>query len=349
MKFWQNGKVLLAISLLSAGGLAVAGISLSRLGADPEGDDSASLPAAVEDSAGVAAAAEPPGGPASIEATPSAVVPMPLYSLPLPQAESGKRTIVIDPGHGGSEVGAVHRSPSGEVDVVEKQVNLKIALKLRDMLEEANYRVVLTRDADRGALEVESTETGYRKIRAELQARVNLANEARADLFISIHNNGSASPGESGTEVWYSKGRPFAAQNLALARLIQENLVKQIRALGHDVRDRGVKDDSSFRIWQGRRFNLFVLGPPRNEPSAKTATLMPGALGESLFVTNAAEAALLRQERTLEAIARGYFDAIQGYFGMIDSGELAPPPPPEEVAAERPVSPVPVIGSLFSR
>lgn len=346
MKFSWKGTLLLALVL--AGGLAVAGISLSRLGAEPEGDDSASLPAAVEDSAGVAAAAEPPGGPSSIEATPPVVVPTPEYSFT--QAEAGKRTIVIDPGHGGPwDVGAVHRNAYGGVDVVEKGVNLRIALKLRDLLEEANYRVVLTRDADRGTLEVESDEPGNRRIRADLQARVNTANEARADLFISIHNNGSTSPGESGTEVWYSKDRPFAAQNLALARLIQENLVKQIRAVGHDVRDRGVKDDSSFRIWQGRRFNLFVLGPPRNEPSSKTATLMPGALGESLFVTNAAEAALLRQERTLEAIARGYFDAIQGYFGMIDSGELAPPPPPEEVAAERPVSPVSVIGYLLPR
>lgn len=330
------------LALIVAVGLALgcAPMQSGPSGDEPEREVTATPETTVEaeEDAGVSAAAEPPGGFSAADIPSSAdLPPIPIY--PPPQSEPGKRTIAIDPGHGGWEVGAAHRGYNGETPIQEKNINLQIGLKLRDLLEGAGYRVVMTRDSDQ-ILAPGNEEMGRRRTRVELQARVNQVNEARADLFVSIHNNGSTSASQSGTEVWYSKDRPFAAQNLALARLLQENIVRRLRAIGHDVVDRGVKDDSSFRIWQGRRFNLFVLGPPRNEPSSKTATLMPGALGESLFVTNPTEASLLRRERTLDAIAQGYFDGIEGYFQLIDSGELSPPPSPEEVAAtERPVSP----------
>ena len=83
------------------------------------------------------------------------------------------------------------------------------------------------------------------------------------------------------------------------------------------MRDRGIKDDAHFRIWNGRAYNIYVLGPgtgPRPHPPTK----MPGVLGESLFLSNPTEAALLRQERTLDAIAQGYFQAIQEYLAKYD-------------------------------
>lgn len=217
------------------------------------------------------------------------------------------RTIALDPGHGGPESGA---SAEG---LVEKDVNLKIALRLADLLRAKDFRVVLTRESDE-ATSPEYKGGGYRGgLVYDLQARVDIANAASADLFVSIHNNGSANPRESGTEVWYNAQRAFADRNLTLAKLVQEELLKRIRALGYPAVDRGIKDDSNFRVFQGRVFNIYVLGPGTGA-RPHTPTQMPGVLGESLFISNPEDAAMLRQERTLHAIAEGYRDAVLAYF-----------------------------------
>ena len=212
----------------------------------------------------------------------------------------GSRTIVLDPGHGGPEIGAA--APG----LLEKDVNLRIALKLAALLRGDGYQVVLTRDADR------TVSPSYRDVQGDLQARIDIANAAHADLFVSIHNNGGPRS-ESGTEVWYNRERPFSDRSFTLARLVQSHLLEQIRALGYPVRDRGVKDDSRFRVFAGRAYNIYVLGPGTS-PRPHVPTQMPAVLGESLFLTNPGDVAMLRQERTLDAIARGYRDAIGAYF-----------------------------------
>lgn len=58
--------------------------------------------------------------------------------------------------------------------------------------------------------------------------------------------------------------------------------------------------------------HIFVLGPPNQD--RKTATNMPGALTEALFITNDTEAALLEDNKVITALARGYAEAIEGYF-----------------------------------
>lgn len=216
------------------------------------------------------------------------------------------RTIALDPGHGGPETGS---APSQ--DLVEKDVNLRIALVLADLLREEGFRVALTRETDR-AVSPSYRNSGLRsQVVQDLQARVDVANGADAELFLSIHNNGSGDPSARGTEVWYNAARPFADRNLALAELVLENLLRQLREAGHSVVNRGVKDDASFRIWNGRAFNLYVLGPG---PGYRPATEMPGALGESLFLTNPADAAALRRPAIVQAIARGYRDAVLRYL-----------------------------------
>ncbi len=228
------------------------------------------------------------------------------------------KTIAIDPGHGGSEVGAAQTLPNGTI-IREKEVNLKIALKLREFLQANGYRVVLTRETDSGAssLPAESL-AGYSRTRADLQARVDIANNAQADLFISIHNNGSADPQQSGTEVWYCKDRPFADANFVLAQLVLESLVSEIGATGYEVQNGGMKEDASFRIWQGRSYHLFILGPPRTTTTLSRATQMPGILVETLFISNPTEAALLAREDVLDAIVRGYYEGIVAYFQQLE-------------------------------
>ena len=215
--------------------------------------------------------------------------------------------IAIDPGHGGPEVGAV--SPEG--DLAEKDVNLRIALRLATLLKADGYQVVLTRDSDR-AVDTRYVGAGYPTVRYDLQARVDIANEAGALLFLSLHNNGGPAS-EAGTEVWYSQERAFGDRNRVLAESVQAGIVGSLRTIGYNPRDRGIKDDSTFRIFRGQAYNIYVLGPGTG-PRSHVPTAMPGVLGESLFLSNPTDAAMLRQPATLDAIARGYRTGVRTYL-----------------------------------
>jgi N-acetylmuramoyl-L-alanine amidase len=95
-----------------------------------------------------------------------------------------QRTIVIDPGHGGLDVGA-----KGKFGSVEKDVDLAISLKLKALLEQnLSYRVVLTRDKD---------------VDASLENRAAVANNNDAALFISVHANGSFRKKARGSETFF--------------------------------------------------------------------------------------------------------------------------------------------------
>ena len=123
-----------------------------------------------------AAAPEPP--PATTGATPEA-------SPLAPSTSTGLRTIVLDPGHGGADTGA-----KGSRGTLEKDVTLAVARRLKAALEaRLGARILLTRDAD---------------LDVPLDARASLANNNKADLFVSLHGNGSVRPSAAGAEVYYA-------------------------------------------------------------------------------------------------------------------------------------------------
>ena len=221
--------------------------------------------------------------------------------------------MVLDPGHGGPEVGAAQGR------LAEKNVNLAIAIKLKGLLEQNGIQALLTRDADTRAFELTDAlaDNPRAPLRADLQARVDLANAAKADLFISIHNNGSSNPAEAGTEVWYAPDHPQGERNWVLGQEVLSGIVEQLAAAGYQPPNRGLKNGSQFRVFQGRVFPLFVLGASRTEPRVARGITMPGVLGESLFLSNGHEAGLLSQEAFQEAIARGYLQGIQRFFAKV--------------------------------
>lgn len=115
-----------------------------------------------------------------------------------------KKTVVIDPGHGGSDRGA-----AGKKGTLEKDINLEVALKLKDLLENAGANVILTRNDD--------TYIG-------LYERAYLANYLMADLFISVHVNSHPNPEIRGIEVFYY---PDRHHGLKLGSNILESLAQQ--------------------------------------------------------------------------------------------------------------------------
>lgn len=255
--------------------------------------------------AGTAATGEvgPPGPAGSASPVPADPTP----TVATRATGNRPRVVCLDPGHGGPEVGAANG------DMAEKNVNLTIALKAAELLRAAGYQPVLTRDTDR-AVDPRFTGGGYGGgLTFDVQRRIDICNAAEASLFFSIHNNGSGDPGQSGTEVWYNVQREFSDRNTVLAKSLLQSILERLHALGYPAVNRGLKEDTSFRIFQGRPYNLYVLGPGVGS-RAHVATLMPGVLGESLFLSNPSDAAMLRRDSTLDAIAAGYRDAVVAYF-----------------------------------
>ena len=217
----------------------------------------------------------------------------------MPRAGAASR-VVLDPGHGGGQVGASAQLADGRL-LREKELTLDVARRAAGLLRSAGYDVTLTREADQ--------QVGGPKLVDDLQARVDLANAVKADVFVSIHFNGIGNRELRGLEVYYATERPFSAENRTLADLIYQQLGRQMAAAGYDAYPRGTKADS---LAAGQGDHFFVLSPQTSK--VKRPSLMPAALGEGLFLTNAQDAAQLDRAELRDAIARGYAAAIATFL-----------------------------------
>ena len=248
-------------------------------------------------------------------------------------AQPKVKTVVIDAGHGGDEVGAARNG------VVEKLSNLDMAFRVEALLKEQGVRVVLTRREDTRVSFAGATGgpgTGFTSARVDLQSRVDIANAERADIFLSIHSNGSSDEGQRGVEVWYDGLRPFADKNARFARMILNDVLVELDAIGYSALNRGIQDDSCWRSRNDRCFQLFILGPERETTSTEVAqrggnpadfglgpqrtsfntraTSMPGALAELLFISNVSDNAMLRSDTARDAMARGLVRALMEFL-----------------------------------
>lgn len=129
--------------------------------------------------------------------------------------------ICIDPGHGGSDPGAIGPAGTRECDVT-----MAVALQLRDVLAASGHDVMMTRDADVDVSYPNSDAT------MELQSRCDVANNAGSDVFISVHCNAAETVDAHGTETWYCAGSRRGEQLAA-------RVDSQVAALG--LVDRGAK------------------------------------------------------------------------------------------------------------
>ena len=206
---------------------------------------------------------------------PSKEVVVNLQGIPA-NALAGK-TILIDPGHGGPDSGA-----PGPNRTYEKNNNLAIALALNDILKQAGAKTILTRDKDI------SPAANYSQ-NEDLQARVNIANLTKADLFISIHNNASSlNPEAQGTETYYSEDNPQKLESLHLANSIQSAAIDML-----DTKNRGLKE---------ARYYVLV------------NTTIPAILLETAFISNPYEEARLQNPTFQKNVASAIFLGIYNYY-----------------------------------
>lgn len=192
-------------------------------------------------------------------------------------ASQKETVIVIDAGHGGIDPGAV------EELTVEKDLNLAIAKKLQVYLEEAGYTVYMTRIEDTGLYEEDDTN----KKRSDMQERVSIITDSKADLMISIHQNAYPDSRYYGPQVFFQKNNAEAA---TLALLVQE----QMNSFTLPGNTRQAKPNESY----------FIL---KNSP-------MPAILVECGFITNSNEAEKLHDESYQKKVAWGIYSGIEAYL-----------------------------------
>ncbi|WP_010529091.1 N-acetylmuramoyl-L-alanine amidase CwlD [Lentibacillus jeotgali] len=136
------------------------------------------------------------------------------WSLPL----SGK-TIVIDPGHGGVDGGAV-----GKDETVEKDIVLEVAKKARDFLQQSGALVYLTREEDKD-LASEDTNGLSRRKAEDIRERLEFIHEKEADFFITLHLNALSSEKWHGAQTFY---HPKEEKSKHLAEMIQTEIIRNL-------------------------------------------------------------------------------------------------------------------------
>ena len=131
---------------------------------------------------------------------------------------SGK-TVILDAGHGTPDEGA--QSSNG---ITEAQINLKIALKVQNLLEQSGCTVILTRSDEKAIYDMDSKTLRQKKI-SDIHNRVKIGNESEADIFVSIHLNKIPQPQYSGWQCFFKEGNEKSEK---LAKEIQNNLQNSI-------------------------------------------------------------------------------------------------------------------------
>ncbi|WP_375495556.1 N-acetylmuramoyl-L-alanine amidase [uncultured Nostoc sp.] len=191
--------------------------------------------------------------------------PQPI-TQPQRRIPNGRVVVIIDPGHGGKDSGALGIGGAREKDVI-----LPIGKRLAEILQQHGIQVIMTRDSD---------------YFVTLPGRVQLAERANADVFVSIHANsaGASRPDVNGLEVYYYDS------GLELARVVRSSILQSIGTL----KDRGV-----------RRARFYVL----------RKSSMPSILVETGYMTGREDMARLRtsayQNQMAEAIARGVLQYLK--------------------------------------
>ena len=295
-------------------------------------ESSIAIPPAAENRSGPAKT-PPPASPASAAATSESKAavkkaePEKLSSASVSRAAEptslGDRTmtrmlglkigrIVIDPGHGGHDLGTI--GPGG---LLEKDLVLSIALDLQSLLQEKlGAQVILTRSDDTFIA---------------LEERSAIANQFRADLFISIHANSSRSRSTSGVETYYlnfaktDAEREIASrENATSASSISEleDLIKKIAQADKSTESKELASLIQKKLYSGAR-KMFPTAQNRGVRSAPFIVLiganMPSILTEVAFISNPRDERLLKKAPNQERLVKALFSGIEDYMKTLGS------------------------------
>lgn len=154
-----------------------------------------------------------------------------------------KKTVIIDPGHGGIDVGTVGIDGS-----LEKNINLSISLDLYDYLMVSGINTVLTRDGD-----YEVYRAGEKRTKSDLYNRMDFINSVPNSILISIHQNHFENEAEWGTQVWFSPNDEISP---TLADKILQSVKKNIQP--ENKRENKVSDNSYYILYKAQKPSVMV-------------------------------------------------------------------------------------------
>lgn len=187
-------------------------------------------------------------------------------------------TVVIDAGHGGIDPGKVGRN-----DVLEKDINLSIALKLKKYLEQQDIRVVMTRETDEGLYEERDAN---KKVR-DMKNRLAVMEETKPSLTVSIHQNSYPEESVSGMQVFYYE---TSTEGKALAEILQQTMIECLKP----QKERAAKANDTYYLLK--------------------KTSAPIVIVECGFLSNRAEAELLVSSEYQEKMAWAIHMGILRYL-----------------------------------
>ena len=249
----------------------------------------------------------------------------------------GVQVIVIDAGHGGPKFPGAHYR-----GIYEKDLNLKVALKLGALIERElpEVKVVYTRKTDKQFSE---------SLTKDLQARADIANKAGGDLFISIHANAAPRAtgvrgvetlimGESSKEQRYNENALFENNREDLIDMSDERTAAIVRAYIQNLQFTYGEYSMAF----ARCIQNSYLKAGRHSRGIKPqllrvlyATDMPGVLTEIGFMSNQQELAYMKSDRGQNEIARSLYQAIRNYSAYVLGTRMAEE---EQAAAAKPAA-----------
>jgi len=254
--------------------------------------------------------APPPAPPAAAPSTPAEAPP------PLLAARTARlQTMVVDAGHGGEDNGV--RGPKG---TLEKQITLDAARRLKRLVESRlGVRVVMTRDDDRAV---------------SLDERNAIANNSKADLFLSLHTNGSPLASVKGTEVYYlrlDRAGEEARRNVAATELILPvvgGITRPIDIIPWDLAQASHVDASSrFASMLEEELEKRAPAGPRPLQQAPMRVLsganMPAALVEMVYLTNGEQEQRVKSDDFQGALIEAIYGAVVRFRAYLE----APPTP----------------------
>lgn len=183
------------------------------------------------------------------------------------ERKEAKVTIVIDPGHGGRDPGKV-----GINGALEKDINLAIALRLKDLLEQNDINVILTRTEDVGLY----SESDSNKKRVDLNKRIEIINTINPIFAVSIHQNSFSQESIKGAQMFYNAQ---SEQGKLLAQTLQDQVKETIKDGNH----RKAKSNTSYYMLKHTSCPLVII--------------------ECGYLSNQTESALLIQEEYQEKMA----------------------------------------------
>lgn len=194
------------------------------------------------------------------------------------------KVILLDAGHGGIDPGATNEDKS----ILEKDINLQITLKLRELLESSGCLVLLTREEDTSLYEEEAGKTTRQKYNENLKNRRKMIEESGVDAFVSIHLNKFEQSKYYGAQTFYPEGQN---DSKLLSQFIQDELKRVV----DKTNQRKIKPSKDIYLLKENK--------------------IPSVLIECGFLSNEEESKLLNDEKYQEKVAWAIYAGIQKYFG----------------------------------